>query len=279
MERYKLLLIAPTILLIFSVAVLVNGYSQTGEWFARATELKGGSVIELKLSERADVPSIEAALSEKFDIDVRELSGLGGYGLTMNVGTETDPQMVLAELKALGINTENPNIQTIGPALGEAFWVQAQIGIILAFIGMGIVVFLLFRQTVPALASMACVASDILTTIAFMQIFGVEMSLAGFAALLMMIGYSVDSDILQMTRITKGTEDMAKRQIGAVVTGLTMSMTSLGALLALLIFGLSTVITEIAIVLIFGLIADMIYTWMQNSVIIRWYNERGLKHA
>lgn len=274
MDSYKALIIIPIILLLFSVGVLVNGYLQTGEWFQRSIELKGGSMIELQLSERIDVISIESSLSDKFPLSMRELSGLGGYGIVIEVGPETDPQQVLSELDAFGIDTSQPSIQTIGPSLGESFWGQAQIAVILAFIFMGGIVFFLFRKIVPSLAVMSCAVADILVTLAFMQLFGIELSLAGFASILMLIGYSIDTDILLTTRIMKGIGEMKDRHKSALFTGLTMSVTTLGALSSLLIFGLSPIISQIATVLIIGLSVDVLFTWLQNSVLIRWYCER-----
>lgn len=274
MDSYKALIIIPIILLLFSVGVLVNGYLQTGEWFQRSIELKGGSMIELQLSERIDVISIESSLSDKFPLSMRELSGLGGYGIVIEVGPETDPQQVLSELDAFGIDTSQPSIQTIGPSLGESFWGQAQIAVILAFIFMGGIVFFLFRKIVPSLAVMSCAVADILVTLAFMQLFGIELSLAGFASILMLIGYSIDTDILLTTRIMKGMGEMKDRHKSALFTGLTMSVTTLGALSSLLIFGLSPIISQIATVLIIGLSVDVLFTWLQNSVLIRWYCER-----
>lgn len=274
MDSYKALIIIPIILLLFSVGVLVNGYLQTGEWFQRSIELKGGSMIELRLSERIDVISIESSLSDKFPLSMRELSGLGGYGIVIEVGPDTDPQQVLSELGAFGIDTSQPSIQTIGPSLGESFWGQAQIAVILAFIFMGGIVFFLFRKIVPSLAVMSCAVADILVTLALMQLFGIELSLAGFASILMLIGYSIDTDILLTTRIMKGMGEMKDRHKSALFTGLTMSVTTLGALSSLLIFGLSPIISQIATVLIIGLSVDVLFTWLQNSVLIRWYCER-----
>jgi preprotein translocase subunit SecF len=64
-----------------------------------------------------------------------------------------------------------------------------------------------------------------------------------------------------------------------MITGLTMTTTALAALVAMFIVssGLVTsftridIIRDISVVLIFGLIADMINTWMTNAGILRWY--------
>ncbi len=274
MDSHRALIIIPTILLLFSVGVLVNGYLQTGEWFERSIELKGGSAIELSLSEKVDMAAIEDALSQKFSLEVRELGGLRGYGIEVKVGPETDPQDVLSELDRIGIDTDQPNINDVAAELGESFWFQAQLAVILAFFFMGGIVFFLFRKVVPSLAVMSCAVSDIVVTLAFMQLFGIELSLAGFASILMLLGYSIDTDILLTTRIMKGVGEMKDRHKSALFTGLTMSVTTLGALSSLLIFGLSPVISQIAMVLLIGLSVDITFTWLQNSVLIRWYCER-----
>lgn len=274
--NYKLLVIIPILLLIFSVATLVLTYTQTGEWFERNIELKGGNLIELGVPEPVDTAAIEEKLSAKFgSVSVRQLRTLDGFQISIQTSSnQTD--LVLDELQSLGLDVKNPSIKTIGSSLGSSFWGQVQLGIIIAFIMMGIVVFIIFRTLVPSFAVILAAVSDILVTLAMMQIFGIELSLASFAALLMLIGYSVDTDIMLTTRLLKSTEglNLTERIKNALKTGLTMTLTSMGALISLLILGISPVLSQIAMVLVIGLSIDLVHTWLQNSVIIRWYMER-----
>ncbi len=274
-SKYKMLLIVPALLLIFSIGILVNNYSQTGEWFARSVELKGGTLISISIPNPVDINELESRLSERFGaVSVRELRGLAGYGISIETGTETDSSAVMQELESMGIDTTDSSIETIGPALGGAFWYQAQLGIIIAFIFMGIIVFFIFRTVLPSLAVILAALSDILITLAFMQMFGIELSLAGLAAILMIIGYSVDTDILLTTRFLRGSGLLIDRIKKTLKTGLTMSFTSIGALAALLLFGISPVLSQIAMVLLIGLSVDIVITWLQNSILLRWYCEK-----
>jgi preprotein translocase subunit SecF len=118
--------------------------------------------------------------------------------------------------------------------------------------------------------------SDILMTLAFMQVLGVDLSLAGLAALLMLIGYSVDTDIMLTSRLLKESEDrtMKEKLRRAIKTGLTMTLTTIGALIALLLSAISPVLSQIATVLLIGLVFDIMNTWLMNSVILKWYCER-----
>ena len=180
----------------------------------------------------------------------------------------------MAKLNSLGISTAKSSVRTVGASLGASFWSQVQLGIIISFILMGFVVFIMFRTFVPSLAVIIAAVSDIIETLAFMQIFGINMSFASFAALLMLIGYSVDTDILQTTRVLKDQaplKDKVRRGLG---TGLTMTFTTIGALTVLVISSINPVLTEIASVLLIGLVFDMINTWIQNTGILVFYAEK-----
>jgi len=107
-----------------------------------------------------------------------------------------------------------------------------------------------------------------------MQILGISLTLAGLAALLMLIGYSIDTDILLTTRLLKRGGAVEDNVISAFKTGITMTGTTIGALSILLIVSSSVVITQIASILLIGLAVDIVNTWMQNSVILRWHVEK-----
>ncbi len=141
---------------------------------------------------------------------------------------------------------------------------------------MAIVVFLFFRNPVSSLAIIFSALSDMIIAVAVMGIFGIQLTTATIAALLMLIGYTVDSNILLTTKLTKRKEyTIEEAYLSAVSTGFTMSTTTLGALLMLWIISTSPVLDNIAAVLIFGLLADFMNTWIFNAGVLRWYLSRG----
>ncbi len=272
---YKAFLVIPLLLLILGIGILANSYVQTGEWFKRDIELKGGTVITVQQDSGSDVSSIEEAISSRFGAaSVRELRGLSGYSLVIQVGEDVGADEVLSELQSMGVDTSEYSTETIGSSLGEGFWQQAQMAIALAFIAMGIVVFVIFRSVVPSTAIIFSAVSDIIVTLAIMQLFGIVLSLAALAALLMLIGYSVDTDILLTTRVLRGKRSINSRVISAMKTGLTMTITSMSALAVLLVTVVTPVLTEIAAVLFIGLAIDIVNTWLMNAALIKWYAER-----
>ena len=137
---------------------------------------------------------------------------------------------------------------------------------------MGIIVFVAFRVPVPAATIVFVAFSDMLVALGFMSVAGIHLSRYTIAAILMLIGYSVDTDILLTARVLKEKGDSIDESIrNALRTGLMMTLTTLAALSALYIFSTSEVIDGIAIVLIFGLIGDLIMTWIFNAGVLKWY--------
>lgn len=269
--KYKPLMLIPTLMLIGAVAVLVAGYMQTGEWFIRSIELKGGTLITINGA--GNVDELKEQLSE-FQANVRKVAGFGGEKLLIEVPSEVDAKDVLNSLAQKGYVIENANIQTVGPALGESFWQQTQIAIVISFILMGMVIFFVFRNPASSIAVIFSAVADIIETFALMQIFSVELSLATLGAILMLIGYSVDTEVLLSSRMKRIEGELGQRVKNAAVTGLTMTFTAIGTLAALVVSGISPVISQIAIVLLFGLIVDIPNSWLMNAGILRVFMER-----
>ncbi len=273
---YRPLLAIPVLLLVLASGLLIYNHTQTGEWFQRSIDLKGGTMLSIRTYSPHEPDAIEDALSERFGrAVVREMRSFSGFGLSVQVDSGVDVDDVKSVLESFGVDTSDVSVETVGPSLGESFWVQAQISIIVAFILMGIIVFVIFRTFVPSVAVIFAAVSDIIVTLALMQLFSIEISLASFAALLMLIGYSIDTDILLTTRIIRTHEgSVAARARGAFRTGMTMTLTTIGVMVAVVLTTTSPVLLAIASVLLLGLAIDIINTWLMNATIIMWYAER-----
>ena len=131
------------------------------------------------------------------------------------------------------------------------------------------------KNSVPAFAVMLCAFSSIIMTLAVVNIIGMQMSTAGIVAFLMLIGYSVDTDILLTTRLLKRKEGVNKALLGAFKTGTTMTITSIIAITAALItiYSFASVLNHIFTILLIGLSFDLFNTWVANASIIKWHVE------
>ncbi|MDD3178137.1 MAG: hypothetical protein PHR26_01330 [Candidatus ainarchaeum sp.] len=179
---------------------------------------------------------------------------------------------------------ENPKIQTreVAPTLGSDFIKSSVKAGIIAFTLLILVILLFFREIVPSGLIIFAALFDILAALAGMSIFNLPLSLTTIPALLMLIGYSVDTDIMLSSRLLK---DKSKNPIFAcnesIKTGLTMTFTTMSTVIVMLIISyLSqiTVIFEISIILLCGLIGDLISTWFFNAPALINYVKKKQKN-
>jgi preprotein translocase subunit SecF len=132
-----------------------------------------------------------------------------------------------------------------------------------------------FRDNIPSFAIILCAASDVIFSLAIFDIMGLKLNTAGVAAFLMLVGYSIDTDILLSVRVLKRKEgDVFHRVMGALKTGMMMSISALIAVLTAYFLTSSAVIKEIMFILAIGLFGDIIFTWIQNAGILRWHLEK-----
>lgn len=281
-KHYKKLLILSFLLLFACIAVLITHKMQTGEFIAKGVSLKGGLTMTIPV-EQADIHALQAALASQFpqaDINVRSIAEAGAVKALIIEAADVDEADLIAAIKAQGVPMEQGkySVEVMGPSLGQSFFKQTIIAVIVAFIFMSIVVFVTFRNIVPSLFVILTAVSDIISTIAIIDILGVKLSTAGVAALLMLIGYSVDTDILLTTKVLKRKEGtIFERTVGAMRTGLLMSLTAFGASMTGYIYTQSDVVKQIMLVISIGMVFDIIYTWVQNAGILRWYLESKAK--
>jgi len=236
----------------------------------------------IRLEEEPSKDTIEK-LEDRFkDADVEFNSSTNTLRITaMNID-ENDVKSGLnyyfKDIDTRNIVVERANLlyHPVSPTMGEAFKKQGALALFAAYLLMSLVVFVVFRALVPAGAVILAATCDIIIAAGGMSILGIELQPASMAALLMLVGYSVDADILLTTRVLKGkAEEVDSRIDDAMKTGLTMTFTTLFALTALLIvssyLAQIALLTSIASVLLVGLLADIFTTWFMNAGILKWY--------
>jgi preprotein translocase subunit SecF len=168
-------------------------------------------------------------------------------------------------------------VREVSPILGKAFVDTSITVAIVAMLGIIVVVFAFFREIIPSLAVIEAGVFDVIAALAGMALFNIPLSLNTIPALLMLVGYSIDTDILLTTRVLKRTDKTPADRAGeAMMTGLTMTLSAMVAVGIMLVFAQMnqiTVIYEIAAVILMGSVGDIIATWFTNGPILLWYVE------
>ncbi len=270
-ERYwKIWLWIPVIMLIISVGVIVNNIATTGSFMKKDIELTGGKSVTFQINS-ADLDSIKSSLPYA---SVHVTSG-AVKNLIIDFPFEKDTQDVLDTVNEFASVNGQPTLQEIGPSIGNIFFQQTQLALIVAFILMAITVFILFRSVVPSLIVILAATANITITIAVLHMTGVSLSLPVIAALLMVIGYSVDTNMVLTSELLKSNNRNVSNGIKkAMKTGLTMTATIFVALIAMYFLAGSVVIEQIAFVLIIATLFDAPTTWMTNAGVLRLWLAR-----
>ncbi len=264
--NHKSMIMIPLAIFIIAALLLTVHFPTLG------IDLQGGVVVTA-YGVNANPDDLAKYVSREIGTQVRveSFSGISQKGVRIYAPVGTDPTTIIKIMRVKYPNAEYTHSE-VQPTFGKIAQQQGIKAIIFAFLGMAVVVFLFFRNPVSSSAIVFSALSDMTIALALMSVFGIQLTTATIAALLMLIGYTVDSNILLTTRLLKRKEDTVEdAYLSAVSTGFTMSTTTLGALVVLLLVSTSQVIDSIAVVLIFGLLADFMNTWIFNAGVLRWY--------
>jgi len=272
-EKYspQQLMAIPLVLLIISLVIVALNMAATGMPVTPGIDFSGGTAVTIITTDSRE--QLQATFTGYPLNDIGDVND----GKFLKFGTMDDAKyQSLSQL----ISQKYPDakIDQIGESFGKSLQSQAAIALIISFIGMAIVVFLSFRTFVPSVAVILSAFADMVMTAAVMNIVGITLSLGTTAALLMLIGYSVDSDILLTNRVLKRQGKLNDKLTGAFHTGIIMTSTTLAATTALFLvswFGSVQVLMEISAVLLIGLFTDIFNTWLTNVGILKWYVLKG----
>jgi len=232
----------------------------------------GGTELQIQTT------ASQAEIRSTFDADVESIQPIQSQANTYIVTFQsTDTATIESQAQTAGYDIES--IQGRSAQFGADSQRQALMGVGIAFLGMSVLVFLLFRTFVPSIAVVASAFSDIIIPVALMNVFGIELSLGTVAALLMLIGYSVDSDLLLNNHVLRRRGGFYESTYRAMRTGVTMTLTSIAAMTAMAImahfFGIE-LLRDVGIILVFGLSADLMNTYMMNVSLLRYYKYEAI---
>ena len=271
------MLFIPVMLLVICLIYLSLFYSQNNDIIYKDSSLSGGTTITLKAE--LDVESLEAYLKENVDtVNIRKITDIStGKQLAILIDSSAEPAVLeplIENFIGYPLTIENSSIEFSGSSLGRNFYRQLVTAVLISFVLMSLVIFVLFRTFIPSIAVIFAAFADIVMTLAMVDFLGIRLSVAGIAAFLMLIGYSVDTDILLTTAVLKkrgGT--LNERIYRSFKTGTFMTLTGLLAVIPafFIVTGLPDSFRQIFLILGIGLSADLINTWLTNSSIIKWY--------
>jgi len=268
-------------------------------------EFTGGTLIQIQSPQPLDVGQLRTGLDQNGfpGAEITEFGGptefvirarLHGEGIDPNDTQATASAVTVALRKVLGAGGTTCATQTagdnswcvvrteaVGPKVGGELRQKAFLAIFLSFFA--VLAYLAYRfEWRFGLAAVIATAHDIIATIAFIAMLHLEVSLVVVAAILSMVGYSLNDTIIIFDRVR---ENLVKHKRDGFISILNRSInetlprsvlthgTTLSTLLALTIFG-GEVIRPFSLVMFFGVFTGTFSSIYIAAPVLMWIERR-----
>jgi len=257
------------VLILAGIAAMAVNYARIGSWMNYGVDFTGGTIVQLDFARPTSVEEIRAAAARAghSDWEITRFGNADEFVVRMpsfeqEAGQDAGNRVAQALSQSYQQGAYDVvRTEAVGPKVGSELQLKALWAILLSF--GATLIYLAFRfEWRFGMAAVIATAHDILITLGFLAATRTEISLGTVAALLTIVGYSLNDTIVVFDRIR---ENLHKPRRGSHLQLLNTSInetlsrtvltggSTLATLLALYIFG-GPVIRDFALVLILGII-------------------------
>jgi preprotein translocase subunit SecF len=244
-------------------------------------DFTGGVLIQVKIEEdNVGTETLRKLLSKTVHgISVQNIEASNEF--LVKAPVKGDPNKVVETLKktlkeSFGNKAEIRRVEMIGPTVGKELREKGIMALIYALIG--ILIYVAFRfEPIFAFGAILALVHDTLASVGIFMVAGREFSLPVIAALLTVIGYSINDTIVVYDRIrenmrSKSFEEIVNESINQTLSRTVItSLTTLFVVLCLYLFG-GGIINDFAFVLLIGIIVGTYSSiFIASAIIVDWY--------
>ena len=254
-------------------------------------DFAGGALVEVKTEPAIPLQDLRSIISSS-GFEGAEITRFGGeneYLIKVKsiANADSTAKQIVAAIRtgATGHTVELRRRETVGPRIGAELRQNALWAIIYSFVGILIYVGWRFDFRF-AVASIIATAHDVLLTLAFFSFINMEMSLGVLAAVLTIVGYSLNDTVVVFDRIRENLHFRRRENFDTLVnTSINETLsrtvitgtTTLLVLLSLLFLG-GEVIKDFALTLFVGIIIGTYSSiFIAAPVVVEWHHWRPLK--
>jgi preprotein translocase subunit SecF len=276
---------------LFSLVTLIIGLVSLGVYGLKYDiDFTGGSIVQVRFDKTPTIAEVRRALSKVGlgDAIIQEFGASREYIIRLSLamtGTRTEElgpkiEKALAAEPALG-KAEIRRVEFVGPQVGRDLQWQAVQAVLYGLVGILIYIAWSFKSLRGGVAAVVAVFHDVIVCLGALSLTGREFSLPVLAALLTIIGYSVNDTIVAYDRLrenrakvgTKG-KTFAQQMNDAINQTLSRTiLTSLTTFLstAILLFLGGKTLEDFAFVLFIGVITGTYSTiYVAGAIVVDW---------
>ncbi len=268
-----------TYAIIFSVILIsVSIFSLVNQGLKFGIDFTGGTLIEVGYKESVDLSKVRSTLSDaKFNgVNVQY------FGSTNEILIRLEPQSISSAklsskiIHLLGDEVDIRRVEFVGPKVGEELTNDGGLAMLYALIGILIYVAVRFEYRF-AFGSISALIHDVIITLGIFSLLQIEFDLTVLAAILAVIGYSLNDTIVVFDRIRENFLSTRHVDPNKIINGalnqtlsrtIMTSLTTLIVLLALFFLG-GEIIHSFALALLIGvLIGTYSSIYVASSMIL-----------
>ena len=249
----------------------VHAARHNGQALNKSVEFTGGTSVQLKFAQNAPADVVRSAVDQA-GFSGSEVTSFGDASTSLVKAQPKEGDAAAQDAAAVGqriaqvLNQRLPNnpvrvdkSESVGPRVGAELQTKAITAILISFIVTLIYLAIRFEWRF-GVAAVVATAHDILTTLAFLAMMRLEISLTVVAAILTVIGYSLNDTIIIFDRVRENLKKQRKESLRDVLNrsinetlprSVLTHATVLAATLALLIFA-GEVIRPFSWIMAFG---------------------------
>jgi preprotein translocase subunit SecF len=254
--------------LVFSIAViLVSIFSVVTQGLNLGIDFTGGTLVEVGYQDPAELQKVRQALADNGFGDAQAQHFGSSRDVLVRLAPRDDissadlSNRAFAAIENIAGKAELRRVEFVGPQVGDELTEQGGLAMLYALIGILIYVAMRFEYRFAA-GSVIALVHDVIITLGVFSLFQIEFDLPVLAAILAVIGYSLNDTIVVYDRIRENFRRMRKGTAEEIINvslnqtlsrTLVTSLTTLLVLIALFIFG-GEIIHGFAFALIVGVV-------------------------
>jgi preprotein translocase SecF subunit len=249
-------------------------------------DFAGGTILQLRFNKDVSTEEVRLAL-QSIQLEKSEIQKFKGTNEFL-IRTELLPdtfsisQVVLEALQATisDLEIEVRREEKVGPKIGEELRTDALTAILISLVG--IIVYMTLRFEFKfSIAAILALVHDVMITITIFSLCNKEITLPIVAALLTIVGYSLNDTIVVFDRIREDLKIYRKDSYGNILNlsinqclsrTVNTSMTTLLVIISIYIFG-GEVIHDFSFALLIGVMVGTYSSiYIASPVLLEWYN-------
>jgi len=217
--------LAPRMALLSTLIIVVGLVSVWTRGLNYGIDFTGGTVIEVRFAGPTSIADVRSALDhpELRSVSVQDVVGGRGNEFQVRAQQREDEASSVADViktalkERFGEGTfDILRVETVGPKVGRDLWRNATFAVIAATVMMGIYIAIRFDLPVGVGAA-AKLLHDVLFTLGAISLAGMEFDLSTVAALLTVVGFSVNDNVIISDRIRESRKKNRRESLATLV--------------------------------------------------------------